>query len=75
MAFGGTHEKNEVPIIYATITGEPKRVLKFSWMNHDQGIKSFERWNHTFLYVSGLKSDDIGDSLNQILDELFEQLK
>jgi hypothetical protein len=54
VAFGGTHKKNEGPIIYASFTGEPKRVLKFSWMNQDQSIKSFERCNHTFLYVSGL---------------------
>ena len=67
--------KNEGPIIYASYTGEPKRVLKFPWIKKDKEIKSFDRWNRTFLYVPGLKSADIGDSLNQLLDELLKQLQ
>lgn len=67
--------RNGGPIIYASFTGEPKRVLTFSWTKQEDGIKSFDRFGRTFLYISALKSTDIGGSLNQILDELLKQLK
>lgn len=67
--------KNQSPIIYASFTGEPKRVLKFSWINQRQGINSFDRFSRTFLYLPLLKSTDIEDALNQVLDELLKQLK
>jgi len=67
--------KNVSPIVYVNFLHEPKRVVKFSWAKEKQGIKSFDRWNRTFLYLPVLKSVDIGDSLNLLLDELLKQLK
>ena len=67
--------KNENPIIYASFTGDPKNGLQFLWPKKEQKIKSFDKWNRTFLYLPGSKSADIGDSLNQLLDELLKQLK
>jgi hypothetical protein len=60
---------------FPTNGGDNLKSYSITFEIQDQGIKSFERWNHTFPYVSGLKSDDIGDLLNQILDEPLKQLK
>jgi hypothetical protein len=67
--------ENNDPIIYASFYDKPKRVLMFSWGKQEQGIKSFNRWNKTFLYLPVSKMTDIGESLNRILDELLKQLK
>ena len=67
--------KNVSPIIYVNFSPESERAVKFSWIKDKQGIKSFDRWNRTFLYLSLLKPADIGDSLNLLLDELLKELK
>ena len=67
--------ENKDAIIYASFYTEPKRVLKFSWTNQENGIKSFDRWERTFLYLPGSKVSDVGNSLNNLLDNLLKQLE
>jgi len=61
------------PIIYACFH-EPDRVLTFQWPKEGQQVKSFDFWNKTHLHLTVVKSTDIGNALNQVLDELLNQL-
>ncbi|MEI7809142.1 MAG: hypothetical protein WCJ07_11730 [Verrucomicrobiota bacterium] len=63
------------PIIYASFTGEPQRILDFRWENGTGGINSFSYCNRTILYLPVSKSTDIDNHLNRLLDELLKQLE
>lgn len=63
------------PIIYAEFYYKPKRVMKFSWDGKKKGIRSFEGWGRTFLYLPIPQSLEVEGPLNWLLDALLKQLR
>jgi len=67
-------QDDDSPIVYASFTDTPKRLLQFSWNRSEKNIRSFDRWGRTFLYLPASDPADIGKSLNRLLDELLKQM-
>jgi hypothetical protein len=63
------------PIVYSSFYHKPERVVKFTWKNQKQGIKSFDGFRRTFLYLPVPEPLEVEEPIGRLLDSLLLFLK
>ena len=63
----------EGPVIYTGFEGRSKGAMKFHWPTNAD-IKSFTKWQTTYLHLPLKSPEIIEKSLNRLLDALLKQL-